>query len=143
TFRVSHLAFESRRVADSREEVKVMDRESGAPMPLVKVTSGNTERITDTQGSAIFDINSKSFSIPIQLTTETDTLTASPYSTNQFNVLNTPVNRTILFTDRQLYRPGQTVYYKGLQVQTQNGKNKILSGTSLTLSIRSNYGKPF
>ena len=40
------------------------------------------------------------------------------------------VTRTLFFTDRSIYRPGQTVYFKGLMVQCDSGnrKNKVVPG---------------
>lgn len=38
--------------------------------------------------------------------------------------------RTFFFTDRSIYRPGQTVYYKGIMLRTQDGgkKNETIAG---------------
>lgn len=34
---------------------------------------------------------------------------------------------SFLFTDRSIYRPGQTVYFKGVLLQTENNKSNVLS----------------
>jgi len=46
-----------------------------------------------------------------------------------------PNTRTIFFTDRALYRPGQTIQYKGLviQVDTEGNNYKVLPGETLTV----------
>ena len=46
-----------------------------------------------------------------------------------------PYRRTIFFTDRALYRPGQTVQYKGLciDVNTDHDNYKTLAGQTLTV----------
>jgi uncharacterized protein YfaS (alpha-2-macroglobulin family) len=36
-----------------------------------------------------------------------------------------------LFTDRSIYRPGQTVYFKGIAMKTENGKSEILENKVL------------
>ena len=43
--------------------------------------------------------------------------TYKPYNENRVNI------RSHYFTDRAIYRPGQTVYFKGIILQTQNEKN--------------------
>jgi uncharacterized protein YfaS (alpha-2-macroglobulin family) len=49
--------------------------------------------------------------------------------------------RVILFTDRPIYRPGQTVYYKGLCLKLVNGKNKIEVNKGLEVSFNDANGK--
>ncbi|MCL4201938.1 MAG: alpha-2-macroglobulin [Pirellulaceae bacterium] len=46
-----------------------------------------------------------------------------------------PYSRTILFTDRSLYRPGQTIQYKGICIRVDQNRDdyKTLGGQSLTL----------
>ncbi|WP_317040463.1 MG2 domain-containing protein [Hymenobacter coccineus] len=38
-----------------------------------------------------------------------------------------PQRRTFLFTDRAIYRPGQTVYFKGILMENQGGKSRLLT----------------
>jgi uncharacterized protein YfaS (alpha-2-macroglobulin family) len=49
--------------------------------------------------------------------------------------------RVILFTDRPIYRPGQTVYYKGLCLNILNGKNKIAVNKAVDISFNDANGK--
>ncbi|MFD2583436.1 alpha-2-macroglobulin [Pedobacter vanadiisoli] len=49
--------------------------------------------------------------------------------------------RVILFTDRPIYRPGQNVYYKGLCLKIQNGKNKIAVNKAVDISFNDANGK--
>jgi len=49
--------------------------------------------------------------------------------------------RVILFTDRPIYRPGQTIYYKGLCLKIQNGKNKIAVNKAVDISFNDANGK--
>jgi len=52
-------------------------------------------------------------------------------------------SQTIFFTDRSIYRPGQTVQYKGICVRIDQEKNdyKLLPGQRLTVSFRDPNGK--
>ncbi|MCB2407265.1 alpha-2-macroglobulin family protein [Hymenobacter lucidus] len=45
-----------------------------------------------------------------------------------------PQRRTFLYTDRAIYRPGQTLYFKGILAETRAGKSQLLTGQ--TVSVR-------
>jgi uncharacterized protein YfaS (alpha-2-macroglobulin family) len=142
TLKVCHLAFVTRRNADNQVEVRVTDRETGVPVPRVHVTIAETnEKVTDANGACLFDAtDTNPFSV--KLTTLIDTL----YVGSEFIGGITPPARvmvgTILFTDRQVYRPGQTVYYKGLQVQRlEGGSTTIMVNEKLTVNITDNNQK--
>ncbi|MGI4884235.1 MAG: alpha-2-macroglobulin family protein [Janthinobacterium lividum] len=46
---------------------------------------------------------------------------------NGSNSENKPETKCFLFTDRAIYRPGQTVYFKGILVENQGGKSRLLT----------------
>jgi hypothetical protein len=145
TFKVTRFAYASRRSADGKTEIMVMDRETGKPMPGVKVTfaEGIDNNITDANGACISGLDLGN-SIAVKLTTITDTLyVAANYNNGvlQSQYPDKATNRTILFTDRSLYRPGQTVYFKGLCIQAARDKNSILANNSITVKVKDNNGK--
>jgi len=43
--------------------------------------------------------------------------------------------KTFLFTDRSIYRPGQTVYFKGILIQTINNKSKVVDNEEVTITL--------
>lgn len=45
-----------------------------------------------------------------------------------------PERRTFLYTDRAIYRPGQTLYFKGILTESLNGKARLL--TKQPISVR-------
>ena len=49
--------------------------------------------------------------------------------------------RVILFTDRPIYRPGQTIYYKGICLQSEDGKNKIVANKVIEVFFNDANGK--
>lgn len=50
--------------------------------------------------------------------------------------------RTVFFTDRLIYRPGQTIYFKGIMLQTDGEKNELLKNRSTTVTFYdANYQK--
>lgn len=48
--------------------------------------------------------------------------------------------RVLLFTDRPIYRPGQTLYYKGLYISNENDKNSILPAQTILLNLYDTNG---
>src|SRR5690606_7928044 len=44
--------------------------------------------------------------------------------------------QTILFTDRPIYRPGQTVYYTGILIESNTQGNSILPSQEITVSFK-------
>ncbi|TYZ09551.1 hypothetical protein FY528_09915 [Hymenobacter lutimineralis] len=43
--------------------------------------------------------------------------------------------RTFLYTDRAIYRPGQTLYFKGILTETQAGKSRLLAGQPVSVRL--------
>ena len=47
-----------------------------------------------------------------------------------------PQQRTFLFTDRAIYRPGQTLYFKGISAETRAGKSRLLTQKAVSVRLR-------
>ena len=142
SFRITHLAFATRHLPDGRSQVIVTDRQTGAPLQNVQVTADETNMQTsDANGSAYFNLNGIN-QYAVKLTTPTDTL----YSRKWYRdlILNnsaSAVNRLVLFTDREIYRPGQVIYFKGLYLKAHDGKNTLLPNKKINYSIEDQNGK--
>ncbi|TPG67255.1 alpha-2-macroglobulin family protein [Hymenobacter nivis] len=54
---------------------------------------------------------------------------------NGSNQENKPETKCFLFTDRAIYRPGQTVYFKGILVENQGGKSHLLTKEKQDVSL--------
>ncbi len=51
-----------------------------------------------------------------------------------------PRKTTSIFTDRSLYRPGQTVFFKAIQVRTGIKEQSVIAGETIELVLRdANY----
>lgn len=50
------------------------------------------------------------------------------YRNNHKNQDDNILARTFLFTDRSIYRPGQTVFFKGMLIKTKNDKSSVVAG---------------
>jgi len=59
----------------------------------------------------------------------------SYYSPGQENNDAQPQRRTFLFTDRAIYRPGQTVYFKGILTQQLRGQASLLTGQPVSVRL--------
>ncbi len=46
-----------------------------------------------------------------------------------------PIQHTYLFTDRAIYRPGQTVYFKGVVVESKGNEAHVLSGVKQDVQL--------
>ena len=46
-----------------------------------------------------------------------------------------------LFTDRSIYRPGQTVYFKGVSTQTKNDKTRVLENNDTKVRLKNVNGE--
>jgi hypothetical protein len=58
------------------------------------------------------------------------------YQNQKYNVKPELFNRTLFFTDRAIYRPGQTIYFKGIMIQTDGlKKNTVLTNQPTYVSL--------
>lgn len=59
----------------------------------------------------------------------------------QYNAQEIQQNHDFIFTDRSIYRPGQTIYFKAIMLQSKNKKDyKIISNKTVTVIFRdANY----
>jgi len=48
---------------------------------------------------------------------------------------DSPDVKTFLFTDRAIYRPGQTVYFKGIMTERAGGKTRVLADKEETIEL--------
>ncbi|MDD3320804.1 MAG: alpha-2-macroglobulin family protein [Paludibacter sp.] len=142
---VTDLAFMFRKNEPLKTALYVLNRESGHPVSKVKVKiydntwSGNGYTLTKSDS---VKTNCKGFcSVP-----ETKNYTNNVYflekgkdnylSSNAYAYYND--NKNIeqtnsllnLFTDRSLYRPGQTVYFKGIAYFSNKNRNEVEKNTS-------------
>ena len=149
-FQVSSLSF----IADQKDDkmtVVTVDRKTGNPMEGVNVELYRREWdyktreyktiIIETQKSdhnGMVKLNKKtdhSFSINLRkgednLLSHNSFRLAAPYrNTNEYYT-------TSLFTDRAIYRPGQTVYFQGIVVRKQGDDKTLVHGYHENVSFR-------
>lgn len=141
--KISNLGFATRVEPDGRIGLVVANRTTGKPMPGVQVNidASKESNETDINGICVLKVNNNRYQVT--LIAAGDTLLTEPrYTygvTTKPNVK--PVPHTLFFTDRELYRPGQTIYFKGLSLQTINGKSTVIANQNITLTVKQNFSK--
>lgn len=160
-FKISRLASCSRKTPDGNTELRVMDRENGTPISGVQINiasrtykynatkkTSDWENITesglsDKAGLFISKKTALSNNVAVDLKIKGDTLTGSyksVFGAQEYDD-DEPQDKTILFADRQIYRPGQTIYFKGIQLQTLQQKSKIIAGKAVAVDFEDVNGK--
>ncbi len=147
-FWVSPLALVLRRGQGAQTSGFVLDADSGDPIRQAQVVVWNSDRrqrkytalrTVRTDENGYFSIQAEQGKRYLfearhegaQLVTASESV-AGRTSTSR------PYERTVLFTDRSLYRPGQTIQYKGIciAVDQENDNYRTLGGKSVTVVFR-------
>ncbi len=118
---------------------QVLDRNNGTPIAnaTIHLTTDKQRRhgnnqldkklITDDKGQASLTVPNYLYNIDAQVTYKDDSALFKGYYLNQSydpSGENKTRNTTFLFTDRSIYRPGQTVYFKGIMMSS-NGVDQF------------------
>lgn len=149
----TELSFVSRRLEAGGYDVFVLNRESGKPIPGVTV---NTYTRVFDQSTRSYDLKlAKSLqsdrdgflklqpdagfrgAVTLSLTQGDDRFVSSGsfYLTATRDRVEKPMMRTFFFTDRSIYRPGQTVYFKTIVLEKTGDKYAILPQQRLTVEF--------
>ncbi len=148
SFQVSNLSFVTTKENDDFV-IYVLDRDSGKPVKDVNVNiyeqnyDYNKKKyvkkdlhnfISDKNGCVRLP-NNFSNSYHIELSKENDILFSDSYYLDLDN--NTELReRTYFFTDRAIYRPGQTVYFKGVILNENSQIKELLVGKETTVVFK-------
>ncbi|MGE5342418.1 MAG: alpha-2-macroglobulin family protein [Candidatus Omnitrophota bacterium] len=152
---VSDIAYIHRRQDEKGLEIWVMDRETGQPLDNAsaqvwyKTYNPTTRSYGDTKGQRLASDPNGYITIPYGSTKDTNFLLEfingedhliSGEAFNLYPPYTEETRRplTVFFTDRAIYRPGQTVYFKGILMETDSkdgNRNKILTGRPTTVTL--------
>lgn len=154
TFWMTNISYVQRTNENTTLDFYVLNRKSGEPVPGVKATAWVNEYnylkrkyelkkydtyTTDNMG--YFNIpESKNESYYKSFIMEFSWNGERYFTDNYFYQYkhyptDKNVKRTYFFTDRAIYRPGQTVYFKGILTETNGDNTKILPNTPTTVSL--------
>jgi hypothetical protein len=143
TTQVSRLSYVERKNENGGEEFLVLDRETGAPLKgatakvwsrtyddklrVYKLVSKGSST-TDKEGRVMITASGNSYeSRVIDFYLSNDRLRAGGeyYLYPMRSKPEKMILRTCFFTDRAIYRPGQTIYFKGIMLRTDGDRNEI------------------
>lgn len=159
SLRISRLNAATSTLPDKRSVVYVVDRMQGNPVadatvrlfeqhyqPTTRLWEKRlvNETKTDKQGMAYFSLERHiGLNQPsCQIISKTDTLYLENfYPQTIYNPVKTPIKRVYLFTDRKIYRPGQTLYYKGILTETIGKQYQLLVNEDCNLQLFDANGK--
>jgi len=152
SFWVSELALVMRTEwGNGKVEGFVLNANSGEPVEGAEVQlwvqdnnlrKGPSGR-TDANGLFSFDAR-ENRSVLAQVTFKNQQLASENYYSNQRYTRNRDtLQQTIFFTDRSLYRPGQTIQFKGICISADRDKDnyKVLPAQGVTVIFRDANGK--
>ncbi|MCD4773331.1 MAG: hypothetical protein K8R41_08125, partial [Bacteroidales bacterium] len=153
SFWVSNISFIDQKTINGETEIFVMNRQSGEPLKNAVVLAylkdyNFSKRIYEytkamhyvTDKNGYVKIPSKSTNaherLFLKFTYKNDTLIPqnSFYQNKRFIDKRT-TQKTFFFTDRAIYRPGQTVYFKGIILEKTEDNYKICPDTKTTVEF--------
>jgi len=151
----TQISYISQRNEKGGTDLYILDRETGKPMKNVTVetflkkydyrTRKNVSTKTGTyttepDGFISFPGLQKgdySAAIYLRLSYKDDLYLTNSFSRNYIPEINrTSVLHTYFFLDRAIYRPGQTIYFKGIILEKTGEKQKIKPGENTTVTFR-------
>ena len=153
-FYSTQISFISQRNEKGEEEFYILDRESGFPLKGVVAEAYHnvfnyTTRKNESQkaGEYVSDENGQ-FALPavLQNLSSNNVYLRMKIRDDLFitgNYYRYPVNepnekkvlKTYFFTDRGIYRPGQTIYFKGVVIEVKGDEQKITPGIQTTVNF--------
>jgi hypothetical protein len=133
----------------------VLDARSGEPLAGATVTRWNydynsrrywrgAQTSSDKNGSFSFSFDTGEDRFLIVAEHEGQKLASQgTYRASKPSTSVTSTERTVFFTDRSLYRPGQTIHYKGICISTDpdSGDYRTLAGRRFTVVFRDTNGR--
>ena len=141
-FWITNISYTSREKARGALDFYVLNRETGVPLKYVSAQAYKSDynyftRVYEptkwkkfmTNADGYFEVPEATdynyFSVEFnygndQLITENDFYQYKPYDYDNYNNL-----KTFFFTDRAIYRPGQTIYFKGILLNTDKAGKKF------------------
>jgi hypothetical protein len=156
-FTVTDLTFIKRAVSEDKNAYYVLDRITGKRLKQVEIASyeykwtGNQYEMTlaatgKTNSKGYVELpRLKSYGNEIIVMKKKDdryfsTRSFSPYF-SKFKPTETTQQRIDIFTDRVIYRPGQTVYFKAIAYEMDSKKQEVKAGKNIRFELMDANGK--
>ena len=151
----TQISYVSQKNEKGGTDIYVLDRETGKPMKNVTVESflkkydyRSRKNVSTKTGSYTTDQEGfisipglqkgdYSATIYLRLTYKGDLYLTNAFSRNYNPDVNkTPGLQTFFFLDRAIYRPGQTIYFKGIILEKTGEKQRIKPGETTIVTLK-------
>ncbi|RED19679.1 alpha-2-macroglobulin family protein [Flavobacterium cutihirudinis] len=133
------------------ENYQVLDRKTGKPLKDVTVEFEEKNAKTNLDGIATFNSETNEYDYnyrqkPIKLTQTGDSILVHknylPYKEDyKLSENNRMKGKIEFYLDRAIYRPGQTVFYKGIAIQKSNNKTSITANATFKINVSDGNGQ--
>ncbi len=147
---VTNIALIERNVVSNKNIYQVVDRNSGKPLvgATVHIKNYNTGRYnkridltltSNAKGQIEFSVNIDYRNVVITVSHLKDKAVFGDFYLNEsynYKEPNGESSNVFLFTDRSIYRPGQTVYFKGIAVSSKNNKSQSAENKNVTVVLQ-------
>ncbi|WP_179005232.1 alpha-2-macroglobulin family protein [Winogradskyella forsetii] len=158
-FATAHIQVTDLALVESSENdtyfFQIINRHHGKPMANINAevsysNNRNDKRLTksfttDRFGKFEFSKDNNYYrNVQIKVNSKDDTAYFGDYYINRTydqNENNDAQYHTFLFTDRSIYRPGQTVYFKGIITQSKDGKSSVADDKEITAELHNVNGE--
>ncbi|OQA92213.1 MAG: MG2 domain protein [Bacteroidetes bacterium ADurb.Bin234] len=146
-FNVSNINVMSR-YNDDNTEILVFNRTTGEPFHNMEVTTyyekynstmKYNQKVYKTNENGIVHIpyNNTYRQLVLEINNEQGSLKSKQYNNSYRNQnKHQTQERVYFFTDRAIYRPGQTVYFKGIVIKSGYKTNEILANKKVEVTIK-------
>ena len=150
TVSVTRLAAIYRNLSGNKQEVMVTDYLSGKPVDGAIVTYYGGQRRslqelgtvkTDREGLATLPANSQVLAFQASRPGDTNAMLTNIYPMGSGHKPEKNPIEVSIFTDRGLYRPGQTIFFKGLAYVKDSNDPHAVAGQPFTVTLYDANGK--
>ena len=150
TVSVTRLAAIYRNLSGNKQEVMVTDYLSGKPVDGTIVTYYGGQRRslqelgtvkTDREGLATLPANSQVLAFQASRPGDTNAMLTNIYPMGSGHKPEKNPIEVSIFTDRRLYRPGQTIFFKGLAYVKDSNDPHAVAGQPFTVTLYDANGK--
>ncbi|SNR16683.1 alpha-2-macroglobulin family protein [Tenacibaculum jejuense] len=128
---------------------QVVNRNTGKPVEKALVNFSNKKRWngksinvsfeTDTNGEIQYNPKDYYGNVTAKITYKDDVVSIhNLYLRRQYNDFHesTAQTETFLFTDRSIYRPGQTVFFKSISLEKLKNKSTVIANQNIEIAIK-------
>ncbi|WP_041739953.1 alpha-2-macroglobulin family protein [Echinicola vietnamensis] len=133
--------------------LQVIDRQHGTPIKGASVRLSNdrynkrkllpqSSLITNEEGFVHFSVEDRLYGVEVHVQKDGQTAIFSNFSNyHRYSYDNENTISTHLFTDRSIYRPGQTVFFKGILVKRSNHQSETVPEAGVEVVLKDVNGE--